>query len=102
MEVWSGEGNAGQMWEAAVEHGCDERPWLRLAELRERRYTDRSTATGLAAGALLSWEGLPEEETEALNTEYGPWLTIDMLSGPLELGEVSGVPSLTPSARHVG
>lgn len=58
-----------------------------LPELRALLGSDRPTVAGLAASALLSSAEVQEEEFEALNAEHGPWLAIDMLSGPLELGE---------------
>lgn len=60
-----------------------------VPELRALLGSDRRTVAGLAAGALLSHPDLPEEEAEALNDEYGLWLAIDRMSGPLELGEES-------------
>ncbi|MDT0330001.1 hypothetical protein [Nocardiopsis lambiniae] len=35
VEVLLDEGSAREAWEAAVEHGCDDRRWLRVAALRE-------------------------------------------------------------------
>ncbi|GAA1108835.1 plasmid pRiA4b ORF-3 family protein [Nocardiopsis metallicus] len=58
-----------------------------VPELRALLGSDRRTVTALAAGALLSRPELPEEEAEALNDEYGLWLAVDRMSGPLELGE---------------
>ncbi|GAA1467099.1 plasmid pRiA4b ORF-3 family protein [Nocardiopsis exhalans] len=58
-----------------------------VPELRSLLGSDRRTVTALAAGALLSRPERPQEEAEALNEEYGLWLAIDRMSGPLELGE---------------
>lgn len=57
-----------------------------LPELRALLGSDRPTVAGLAAGALLASGALPEEEHAQLLAEYGPWLAIDMVAGPLELG----------------
>lgn len=35
VEVLLSEGDAEEVWEAAVEYGCDDRQWLRVAALRE-------------------------------------------------------------------
>ena len=58
-----------------------------VPELRALLGSDRRTAAGLAAGALLSRPELPEQEAEALNDEYGLWPAIDRMPGPLEMGE---------------
>lgn len=57
-----------------------------LPELRVLLGSDRPEVAGLAAGVLLSSRSLSEEEHGRLLTEYGPWLAIDMVAGPLELG----------------
>ncbi|WP_017582928.1 hypothetical protein [Nocardiopsis valliformis] len=62
-----------------------------VPELRALLGSDPRTVAGLTAGALLSRPELPEEEARALNDEYGLWLAIDRMSGPLELGEDSFV-----------
>ncbi|MES0836645.1 SWIM zinc finger family protein [Nocardiopsis tropica] len=38
VEVLLWEGSGDEAWETATEHGCDDRQWLRLAELREEEH----------------------------------------------------------------
>lgn len=57
-----------------------------LPELHALLGSDHPAVAGLAAGALLASGALPEEEHAQLLAEYGPWLAIDMVAGPLELG----------------
>ncbi|MGW5876078.1 SWIM zinc finger family protein [Nocardiopsis terrae] len=40
VEVLLDEGDAEAVWEAAVEHGCDDGQWLRVAELREESHPE--------------------------------------------------------------
>lgn len=56
-------------------------------ELRGLLESDRPALAALAAGALMASGTLTEAEYQRLSTEYGPWLAIDMASGPLEQGE---------------
>ncbi|RKS09570.1 pRiA4b ORF-3-like protein [Nocardiopsis sp. Huas11] len=58
-----------------------------LPHLRALLTSDRPTVAGLAAGALLAAADLPEEEHSRLCAEFGPWLAIDMVAAPLEMGE---------------
>ncbi len=56
-------------------------------ELRLLLASGRPEATGLAAGALMALPGTSAEEHRRLLAEYGPWWTIDTVSGLLALGE---------------
>ncbi|GAB2500604.1 SWIM zinc finger family protein [Nocardiopsis aegyptia] len=40
VEVLVDEANAEEAWEAAAEHGCDDRQWLRVAALRETSHPE--------------------------------------------------------------
>ncbi|GAB3687698.1 plasmid pRiA4b ORF-3 family protein [Nocardiopsis oceani] len=56
-------------------------------ELRDLLGSEHPALAALAAGALMASGTLTEAEYQRLSTEYGPWLAIDMASGPLEQGE---------------
>lgn len=56
-------------------------------ELRALLASGRPEAAGLAAGALMALPGTPPEEHRRLLAEYGPWWTVDTVSGLLALGE---------------
>ncbi|MFL1378610.1 MULTISPECIES: hypothetical protein [unclassified Nocardiopsis] len=56
-------------------------------ELRTLLRSGISEVAGLAAGALMTLPGTSPEEHLHLLTEYGPWWTIDTVSGLLALGE---------------
>lgn len=56
-------------------------------ELRALLGSGSPEVTGLAAGALMTLPGTSPAEHLGLLTEYGPWWTIDTVSGLLALGE---------------
>ncbi|WP_017597368.1 plasmid pRiA4b ORF-3 family protein [Nocardiopsis lucentensis] len=55
--------------------------------LRALLGSDRRTMVGLAASALLSSDALSREEGRRMFSEHGPWMVIDTVAGPMELGE---------------
>ncbi|WP_198659290.1 plasmid pRiA4b ORF-3 family protein [Nocardiopsis sp. FIRDI 009] len=55
--------------------------------LRALLGSQRRTVAGLAASALLSSDVLSREEGRRMFTEHGPWMVIDTVAGPMELGE---------------
>ncbi|MGQ4269991.1 hypothetical protein [Nocardiopsis changdeensis] len=56
-------------------------------ELRALLGSASAEVAGLAAGALMALPGTPPGEHLDLLAEYGPWWTIDTVSGLLALGE---------------
>ncbi|MEV2278801.1 plasmid pRiA4b ORF-3 family protein [Nocardiopsis sp. NPDC049922] len=55
--------------------------------LRALLGSERRTVVGLAASTLLSSDVLAEEEGRRMFAEHGPWMVIDSVAGPMELGE---------------
>ncbi|MEV2278776.1 DUF6880 family protein [Nocardiopsis sp. NPDC049922] len=73
VEVLLAEGDAEETWEAAVEHGCDDRQWLRLAALREASHPEDALEVYLpriSAKVRLTNPGLYPEAAELARKAY--------------------------------
>ena len=58
-----------------------------VPHLRDLLSSDRAAEAALAAAALMATPDLPEAEKDRLSQRFGPWLAVDMVMAPLEMGE---------------